>query len=102
MFALENKGKGGGGGEGGGRLETGRGTGKSMRILVRRFTQHMDLRERSGVTCVNLHFRSVGVTCVNLCLTTPEHPKSESDKKSCLTIVCQTPGCLVDLSDSFV
>ena len=38
--------------------------------LVRRFTQRMDLRERSGVTCVNLHFRSVGVTCVNLCLTT--------------------------------
>ena len=35
--------------------------------LVRRFTQRMDLRERSGVTCVNLHFRSVGVTCVNLC-----------------------------------
>ena len=27
--------------------------------LVRRFTQRMDLRERSGVTCVNLHFRSV-------------------------------------------
>ena len=36
--------------------------------LVRRFTPRMDLRERSGVTCVNLHFRSVGVTCVNLCL----------------------------------
>ena len=35
--------------------------------LVQRFTQRMDLRERSGVTCVNLHFRSVGVTCVNLC-----------------------------------
>ena len=35
--------------------------------LVRRFTQRMDLRERSGVTCVNLHLRSVGVTCVNLC-----------------------------------
>ena len=34
--------------------------------LVLRFTQRMDLRERSGVTCVNLHFRSVGVTCVNL------------------------------------
>ena len=33
---------------------------------MRRFTQRMDLRERSGVTCVNLHFRSVGVTCVNL------------------------------------
>ena len=38
--------------------------------LARRFTQRMDLRERSGVTCVNLHFRSVGVTCINLCLTT--------------------------------
>ena len=36
--------------------------------LVRRFTQRMDLRERSGATCVSLHFRSVGVTCVNLCL----------------------------------
>ena len=35
--------------------------------LVRRFTQRMDLRERSGVTCVNLHFRSVSVTCANLC-----------------------------------
>ena len=42
----------------------------SVTHLVRRFTQRMDLRERSGVTCVNLHFRSVGVTCVNLCLTT--------------------------------
>ena len=40
----------------------------SLGDLVRRFTQRMDLRERSGVTCVNLHFRSVGVTCVNLCL----------------------------------
>ena len=32
------------------------------KTLVQRFTQRMDLRERSGVTCVNLHFRSVGVT----------------------------------------
>ena len=39
----------------------------SITCLVRRFTQRMDLRERSGITCVNLHFRSVGVTCVNLC-----------------------------------
>ena len=37
------------------------------KTLVRRFTQRMDLRERSGVTCVNLHFRSVGITCINLC-----------------------------------
>ena len=28
----------------------------------------MDLRERSGVKNVNLHFSSVGVTCVNFCL----------------------------------
>ena len=42
----------------------------SLLSLVRRFTQRMDLREHSGVTCVNLQFRSVGVTCVNLCLTT--------------------------------
>ena len=45
---------------------TGRNSHQVLRSLVRRLTQRMDLRERSGVTCVNLHFRSVGVTCVNL------------------------------------
>ena len=43
---------------------------KQGKILSAAFYAAMDLRERSGVTCVNLHFRSVGVTCVSLCLTT--------------------------------
>ena len=53
-----------------------------MESLVRRFTQRMDLRERSGVTCVNLHFRRGHSTqaCWWKTETTQQHQQHQQEQ----------------------